>query len=420
MKTFWIILFLIAIFFSPLGHDLDRYGIPARLAWNDSSWILGLCLLAWLATFFVRNFYRKIPSRPHFIFLIGYFLVLIVGVLLSPVPRSLADVFPLALPGLLALFFSFLASKRQAVLFALAVLGVLVLQAQWAVLQFTLQHDLGLSILGEPRLSPAIAGVAKFTFEDTKIIRGYGPYLHANALAGAMLAGLVLLSYMALVMTREKFIQFEVRVFFLSVYVCLLLALLISFSRLAYLGFAALVVCSLALVFSRRLMALRSLRPYGITLLVCAILFSGLLAGRLADPADQASTERLRGYEWYGRLFTPQIFWRGMGVGNYERHLYSFLMVERLSFHPWEIAPIHSALLLALVEVGLLPLFGLFLFWGWFVWKRWQPSVQTVAFMVLPTVPIILLDHYLVSLPSTLAVLLTVWFLILAMEPKPG
>ena len=87
-------------------------------------------------------------------------------------------------------------------LLILVILAVLVLQAQWGIGQFILQRDLGLYLIGESRLSVSVDGVAKFALGDDKLIRAYGPFEHANILAGSLVIGLML--YVLLVTGKKQ------------------------------------------------------------------------------------------------------------------------------------------------------------------------------------------------------------------------
>ncbi|HLG25846.1 MAG TPA: hypothetical protein VI588_03605, partial [Candidatus Gracilibacteria bacterium] len=101
-------------------------------------------------------------------------------------------------------------------------------QAGIAIFQYLFQHSLGLQILGEAALSPDTPGVAKMDVGGEKLIRAYGTFPHPNVLAGGLTAALFL-SWHWLKNT-----------FWLRVGVVALLsaALLLTFSRSAFLAFA--------------------------------------------------------------------------------------------------------------------------------------------------------------------------------------
>ncbi len=68
-------------------------------------------------------------------------------------------------------------------------------QAIISVAQYYKQSNLGLKWLGEPILSPDLAGVAKIVVDGEKIIRVYGTFPHPNVLAGFLLMSLFISFY---------------------------------------------------------------------------------------------------------------------------------------------------------------------------------------------------------------------------------
>lgn len=66
------------------------------------------------------------------------------------------------------------------------VAAVILLQSTVAFGQFALQHDLGLSFLGEARLDPAISGISVVMRGPVRWLRSYGLTAHPNILAGTL------------------------------------------------------------------------------------------------------------------------------------------------------------------------------------------------------------------------------------------
>jgi len=60
------------------------------------------------------------------------------------------------------------------------------------ILQFILQHSLGLSWLRESLITPDLPGVAKIVFGGAKYIRAYGLFPHPNILGGFMLLTIII------------------------------------------------------------------------------------------------------------------------------------------------------------------------------------------------------------------------------------
>ena len=66
------------------------------------------------------------------------------------------------------------------------------IQAIIAILQFILQHSIGLFWLKESLISPNIAGVAKIVVSGERIIRAYGLFPHPNVLGGFLLLSIII------------------------------------------------------------------------------------------------------------------------------------------------------------------------------------------------------------------------------------
>ena len=67
----------------------------------------------------------------------------------------------------------------------------MIFQAVLGVGQFFIRHDLGLWILGEPSISPAMHGVAVFfNIAGERIMRAYGTFAHPNVFAAYLAIGL--------------------------------------------------------------------------------------------------------------------------------------------------------------------------------------------------------------------------------------
>lgn len=75
--------------------------------------------------------------------------------------------------------------------------GIIVLQAGVAAGQFLAQRDLGLPLLGEPSLDPAVKGVSVVMRGSTRWLRGYGLTNHPNTTAGTLVTALMILPLFA-------------------------------------------------------------------------------------------------------------------------------------------------------------------------------------------------------------------------------
>lgn len=136
--------------------------------------------------------------------------------------------------GALFLFYLFIVNKRISVMAIATAVGVQgVLQAVVAVTQSLLQRSVGLQFFGEHALDPLWAGVSVVSDGSTRFLRAYGLTDHPNILGGCLAFGLVLvLAAFLRSDTRSKWI-------FTIPFALMSLALLLTFSRAAWLAFLA-------------------------------------------------------------------------------------------------------------------------------------------------------------------------------------
>ncbi|MBI1833253.1 MAG: hypothetical protein HYR90_00290 [Candidatus Andersenbacteria bacterium] len=265
----------------------------------------------------------------------------------------------------------------------LALVAVLSLHAQWGILQFAVQQDFNLYLLGESPLSSRLPGIAKFSLGSEKVLRGYGPYSHANVFGGAMLVGLILVN--TLPRNRSTFL---IGSFFL-------LALLLSFSRTAYAGYILYVLLG----------AFRSHRSYFkkllIPVLIC-IVVAPLVWLRGTDTASRAFSERWHGYAWSFAIMQQQSLVRGASFGNYKDIVKHYLEQNNVPHEMWEIAPVHSVPLLLAIEVGIIPTIILILL---FITGIGLTNI-TILFALVPP---LLFDHYFVTELSSLFLLVVLY-----------
>jgi hypothetical protein len=160
------------------------------------------------------------------------FVVLIVAALTTVIFSLDYNVSFLLSLRLLEIFILFLLLSNQVLKFSeiskyLLIGGVF--QALLAIGQYIFQSSLGLQWLGESQLGADVLNTAKIEIAGTTVIRPYGTFSHANLLGGYLffLMGFVLMKF------REKVWLY------LPLLIVFCLALVLSFSRSAWLGMAA-------------------------------------------------------------------------------------------------------------------------------------------------------------------------------------
>ncbi|MEX1111988.1 MAG: O-antigen ligase family protein [Candidatus Andersenbacteria bacterium] len=298
-------------------------------------------------------------------------------------------------------------SRRQQDIFGFVLIGLLAIFAQWGVLQFSLQQDLGLQYIGESNIGPSVPAVAKFfsEYNDIKLIRAYGPYPHSNPYGGAALVGLLLLPYFTGRYSGQHGRYLRILEAVLTGVFCL--AVFLSFSRAAIAGVLILFILSWA----RRRQApgpVLNIRILGLAIVTLLLLFSPLLYSRNTDTEDVALVDRVSGIEWSMNIIREHPL-LGVGPGNYTAALEGYLVSENIPVNNWEVAPVHSVPLLLASEWGLLTSISILAFVAWLM----RRSVGQLTLITFPLFPLLLLDHfYYTQVFLLLLLIFTGWFLL--------
>jgi hypothetical protein len=286
-----------------------------------------------------------------------------------------------------------LSSRYKWNLLAMMLMLIILLHAQWGITQFVVQDNLNLYLLGESRISPDSDGVAKFNFNDEKLIRSYGPFVHSNNYSGVLLLGLLLF---ALAFRR---LRFGAEVYLYPVYV-LILGLILSFSRSSYIG--AILLFALMIFSVQKL-----LKPMVVlVILITVVVLSPLLTSRFVDPEDVAVNERLMGVYWAWSLIGERSYLVADGL-SYKERLQQHLSDSAIPYKHWQIDYVHSVPLLVLVQIGIVPtiLIGSLLLWTTI--KLYGRK----SIWIMPILPLIFFDHYLLTDSASLVYLVLAYTL---------
>lgn len=216
------------------------------------------------------------------------------------------------------------------------------IQSIIALLQFTINHSIGLKLIGESILSPNSPGVAKLVVSGETVIRGYGTMAHPNILGAFLLTSTLLGLYLlnTTYQNRHRFITYFLII--LNVLGCFL-----TFSRATL---AALVLAtSIFWFFQRKFTRIRwQLIIIGIsTILISTLLWSYLITR--GDISGQSTDAR----EEYNKtainiIINEGFFGAGPGQSLLHMKQYSSWIKE-----PWQVQPIHNYPLLLLTEIGI-------------------------------------------------------------------
>jgi len=222
-----------------------------------------------------------------------------------------------------------------------------VFEALLAIVQFLLQHHVGLSFLGEPLLSAASFGVAKINLNYGLFIRSYGTFPHPNVLATFLLTGILFSFYLS-----DNFKKLSEFWLYRAIIIIQIFGLFLTFSR-ASLGTFLLSIIIIAFLVILRGNLKKELQKIviisGLTIIVAVgSLFTLLAARSLAN--EPASTNLRSIYNSAGlkMIADKPIF--GFGMGESMLHMQQF---SRVKLDPWDVQPIHNYYLLAAAEQGI-------------------------------------------------------------------
>lgn len=273
------------------------------------------------------------------------------------------------------------------------------MQAVWGVSQFALQHGLGWHWIGETAIDVHTPGVAKFSLDgsvagtETKLIRAYGPFPHANSYGGTLVLGVVAAISVYFFSRRRE------RAWFMIVLALLMMGVLVSFSRAA--AISMLLLLAVIFLFDGPLNTFWRRRLW-LLLSVVLLVFVPLFSARMRDGEDVARSERVQGVQWAWQILEEGSLWRGSGMGQYEKRLRAHLKKEGVTYTFWQIEPVHNAVLLVAVEWGVVVTIGFLLVGLWWWVRSWWHLGLLLALL-----PLFILDHYLVTQTGSLLALLT-------------
>ena len=268
------------------------------------------------------------------------------------------------------------------------------IQSIIAISQFTIQKNLGLRFLTESPLGTGINGVAKFIVNDLTFIRVYGSLPHPNVLAFFLLISLFFLYFLWL----EKKYSFAKNIFFFFIFIIMLFALGLTFSRaiiaifiLASLFYFIFVFCKARKSKDKEL-SKKIILIFLLFVIFCSLFiifaFPELFSRFSISPEEQSVTLRL-----FYNQFTYSVIQEcpliGIGIGNFVWEMKDAL--DLLS--DWIHQPVHNVYLLIASETGLLGLF-VFLMFLYQLLRKFKEINYLLLFIVFCILFISLFDHF--------------------------
>jgi O-antigen ligase len=268
-----------------------------------------------------------------------------------------------------------------------------IMQSFIAFYQYYYQHSLFISpylhnITGESILAPAAPGIAKIVINGEKIVRAYGTFPHPNILGGFLLFSFLLSIYIYARHKSRLMSNFSYPLFFYLyrllwtlVFFLQLLALYLSFSRSAWLGFLISLFFVLLLILKNRIVSRETILPIKLFLMqyrafafaICTFLllfinsvslFNYRIFQDTAYPQDAPSHAILQNKTFSDRLFYNNVsretithqplIGSGPGTAIFQINRYLINTFKNTAIESWGYQPTHNIYLLAASEVGLL------------------------------------------------------------------
>ncbi|HUT22566.1 MAG TPA: O-antigen ligase family protein [Candidatus Bipolaricaulota bacterium] len=236
--------------------------------------------------------------------------------------------------------------------FCWAVISAGLIQGALAINQFFNQTVSANKWLGMAAQNPQTLGVSVVETSAGRTLRAFGALPHPNILAGFLVIVLLFVVWQYF----EESVKNKKNILLAS-FITIFTALLVTFSRAAWLAFAISLIFALVMLARKNESWLKhktSINKITVALLFITLAFSvaksDLVMTRLK--IDQrleikSVNERISGYNDSWEIFKSST-WFGAGLGDYT--------VSLSKIHPdwraFELQPVHNSLLLAIIELG--------------------------------------------------------------------
>jgi O-antigen ligase len=241
------------------------------------------------------------------------------------------------------------------VLACLLVIGGFV-QSIIALIQFHVQHMIGLRFLGEYIAPLGTSGLATIETSAGKVIRAYGTMPHPNVLGGFLVLSLVFGLYLVSHETSKR-----TKILLEAGIVSILVGIFVTFSRSAWAG-AALALFSFLVYWAKDKQWPKFISILLVVIVSCATIFtfySSTLKARVLND-DPVSISDRGFFNSMGLNLVRKNPVLGVGAGEYVPAL-----EKKYDLAAWKYQPAHNIFIFIAAELGVLGL-------GAFVWILWQ------------------------------------------------
>lgn len=260
-----------------------------------------------------------------------------------------------------------------------------------AIWQFFTQSTIASKYFGLAYHASNILGDSVIETGVDRVLRAYGSFDHPNILGGMMVLGILLVLYSSL----KKEISRNERLFYLIALAIFYLALLVSFSRAAWL--ALIIITPFVLwINARRGKFQRKLIGFFLFLIIgmsLAVIIPNrelfLTRTQTESRLEQKSISEREVYLKQAKEVIIQNPVFGTGVGNYT---ITVKQNDNFAYPYWYYQPVHNYWLLILAELGIFGLLGAVIFWLSVFKKSFKKGLYPI---VLALFIFSLFDHWL-------------------------
>jgi len=275
-------------------------------------------------------------------------------------------------------------------------------QAMLGIYQFLTQNSFAFKYLGLAEHNPSVLGTAVIETVSGRWLRAYGGMDHPNILGGILAISLIFAAYL---LAKKKMLnsnkQVWSSVFLFVFYFISLYALFFTFSRSAWLAFGAGLIGLLVVFIINK-------DKWILGRFIALLFFSAVLVGIAAAPyqdllmvrldaqtrLEQKSITERETYLVQAKELIESNFLTGVGAGNYTE---AVAQTDNHKKAAWEYQPVHNVFLLLWAESGIFSLLS-FLIFLFLLIKNGRREMFAWAILA-PLVIIMMLDHWLLSLP---------------------
>lgn len=398
-----------AILFAPFRYRIVLYEFSIPPIYSDYTYVLLfisdifllLTLFLWAVSLGVKP--RKISLGPK-LFFIPLAGLLIVGTISAffSVNVWLSLYHVIQIFALIGLYLFVVNEFKSMKLLVWAIAGSVLIQTCVGITQILDQSSVGLQVLGELDLNPSLSGISIVWSEGFRSLRAYGLSDHPNILGGVLAFSLIFIMGYYVTSTSSK------KVILAGVYMAGFLALFLTFSRAAWVGFTAGMIVLAGLFFrDRRVEALRN----GLNLLLASVVLvtpfiwhnaavlglgEGSLTGSSANSLSLSNAERQAINRAANEIFQDHAL-VGVGLGSFPIALKN----EKPDF-PYDYQPARVVLLNAAVETGIFGglLYFLLLVMPWLImWvtrmkMKFRPGLICATGALAATTMVSFYDYY--------------------------